>query len=287
MQLSADKIYKILDHFITIFPPTETSNIWSNESTREEKAYSTLVELIKYIDKDITHSIKVFDKLLSDTRFESLHKDIRHLRYEANKNVILYNYSPPTINEITKFFDNNNIASVEDLRALLIEKLEDYQKELKGLETNPVDVFYSGNKRVDENTARNRIVDWLRPRLAPLDVTLNIETYMSKNNRCDFTATISLNGQAHWLVVEVKGQWHRNLYTAASEQLYTRYAIHPYAEDQGIYLVLWFGSNEKVANKNHNINNAQELKESIQKDIPKELEGKIDVFVLDVTKKIR
>lgn len=287
MQLSADKIYKILDHFITIFPPTETSNIWSNESTREEKAYSTLVELIKYIDKDITHSIKVFDKLLSDTRFESLHKDIRHLRYEANKNVILYNYSPPTINEITKFFDNNNIASVEDLRALLIEKLEDYQKELKGLETNPVDVFYSGNKRVDENTARNRIVDWLRPRLAPLDVTLNIETYMSKNNRCDFTATISLNGQAHLLVVEVKGQWHRNLYTAASEQLYERYAIHPNAEDQGIYLVLWFGLDEKVADRNRNINNAQELKESIQKDMPKELEGKIDIFVLDVTKKIR
>lgn len=90
------------------------------------------------------------------------------------------------------------------------------------------------------------------------------------------------------LVVEVKGQWHRNLYTAASEQLYERYAIHPNAEDQGIYLVLWFGSNEKVANKNyHNINNAQELKESIQKDMPKELEGKIDVFVLDVNKKIR
>lgn len=29
---------------------------------------------------------------------------------------------------------------------------------------------------------------------------------MSKNNRCDFTAIISLNGQAHLLVVEVKGQ---------------------------------------------------------------------------------
>lgn len=108
---------------------------------------------------------------------------------------------------------------------------------------------------------------------------------MSQNNRCDFTATLSLNGQEHLLVIEVKGQWHPNLYTAASEQLYERYSIHPNAEEQGIYLVLWFGQQEKVANKkNHSINNAQELKVSIQEKMPKELDGKIDIFVLDVYK---
>ena len=283
--LTAKKIYKILDYFIDVCVPTEETQAWSSDNTREEKEYSTLVALIKYIDKDYKNCFDIFNKLLIDPRFEKLHKYILHHRYEAKKNLILNNYLPPKIQDITDFFDNNKIVSVEGLRAYLIEKLKCYQKELIGLETNPVNVFYHLDQRVDENTARDRIVDWLRPYLAPLDIILNIEAYMSQNNRCDFTATLSLNGQEHLLVIEVKGQWHPNLYTAASEQLYERYSIHPNAEEQGIYLVLWFGQQEKVANKkNHSINNAQELKVSIQEKMPKELDGKIDIFVLDVSK---
>jgi hypothetical protein len=35
--------------------------------------------------------------------------------------------------------------------------------------------------------------------------------------------------------------------------LYDRYSIHPDAEQQGIYLVIWFGSDELVANKKYNL----------------------------------
>jgi len=54
---------------------------------------------------------------------------------------------------------------------------------------------------------------------------------------------------------------------------------------QGIYLVIWFGAGEKVANrKRHAIRNAEELKMSIEEKLPQELKGLIDVFVLDVSK---
>ena len=53
------------------------------------------------------------------------------------------------------------------------------------------------------------------------------------------------------LVIEAKGQWHNELYSAASTQLYQRYSVHPDAEQQGIYLVIWFAhvrplQNEKI-----------------------------------------
>ena len=87
------------------------------------------------------------------------------------------------------------------------------------------------------------------------------------------------------MVVEVKGQWHKDLYEAAYEQLYVRYSHHPNAAQQGIYLVLWFGENEKIANgKNHGIKTPAELKEKTEKDLPAELEGRIDIFVLDLSK---
>lgn len=63
------------------------------------------------------------------------------------------------------------------------------------------------------------------------------------------------------------------------------YSIHPDAEKQGIFLVIWFGTDERVAGlKTHNIQNAQEFKESIESKLPLELVGLIDVFVLDVSR---
>ncbi|OZG42016.1 hypothetical protein CAK78_10250, partial [Aeromonas sp. A35_P] len=82
-----------------------------------------------------------------------------------------------------------------------------------------------------------------------------------------------------------EGQWHRELYTAASAQLYDRYSIHPDAEHQGIFLVIWFGANEEVAGrKKHGIESAQMLKIDIEAKLPAELLGLIDVFVLDVSR---
>ena len=84
---------------------------------------------------------------------------------------------------------------------------------------------------------------------------------------------------------EVKGQWHRELYRAASNQLNNLYASHPAAKQQGIYLVLWFGPHEKVAGrKKHSISGANELKVKIESDLPADLRGLIDVFVLDVSR---
>ena len=94
-----------------------------------------------------------------------------------------------------------------------------------------------------------------------------------------------IGGRRRLLVTEVKGQWHDELYTAASTQLYERYSIHPDAEQQGIFLAIWFGADEEVAGcKRHVIASAKELKTSIEARLPPELKGLIDVFVLDVSK---
>ncbi|EBR2488053.1 hypothetical protein B2E92_10695, partial [Salmonella enterica] len=70
-----------------------------------------------------------------------------------------------------------------------------------------------------------------------------------------------------------------------SAQLYDRYSIHPDAEQQGIFLVIWFGESDTVAGrKNHGIKTAQELKISIEAVLPIDLRGLIDIFVLDVSR---
>jgi hypothetical protein len=169
------------------------------------------------------------------------------LRVEANRQLALQDFRAPHPSEINRLLDENEVASVEDLRALMVEELGAVQKWLDGSETDPLDTFYPGGKRVDENTARNRIVDRLHGRMTALGLSVVIERHMSGGNRCDITASATIEGANRLLVTEVKGQWNKELYTAASAQLDQRYAIHPDAAKQGIYLALWYGNGEKVA----------------------------------------
>jgi hypothetical protein len=152
-------------------------------------------------------------------------------------------------------------------------------------ETDPIAAFYVGGKHVNENTARNWIVEHLEPRLRKIEVIVSIESAMARQNRCDFTAVASIEGRRTFLVVEVKGQWHGELFEAASTQLYERYSYHPDAAEQGIYLVLWFGPRIKIARKkSFGIKTPAELEATIRGGLPTSLLGGIDIVVLDLSR---
>ncbi len=102
------------------------------------------------------------------------------------------------------------------------------------------------------------------------------------------TVRSTVDGARHLLVVEVKGQWHRELFTAASAQLHERYSSHPDAAQQGIYLVLWFGPGESLAGcQTQEVKSPAELKDMIEQRILPDIRGLIDVVVLDLSLKSR
>ena len=95
--------------------------------------------------------------------------------------------------------------------------------------------------------------------------------------------TFHHSGRLQKLVIEAKGQWHKEIYIAATSQLYERYSQHTAAEGQGVYLVYWYGRSEKVANKKiHNMNNPVELRQEIQSVMSEDLKPFIDIVVLDL-----
>ncbi|QPJ61341.1 MAG: hypothetical protein G3M70_05330 [Candidatus Nitronauta litoralis] len=284
--LNAEQIYRVLDAFTTSWPKVDLPSSWGPGDPDNEKAYRFLRDIIYQIGEDAPSiSIPVFDRILSDSRFSHFHNEIKSQKAEAVKQLAHIDYKPPRPAEISKLLDESKIASVEDMRALLIELLDEYQDRLNGAATNPVEVFYSGDERVDENTARDRIVEKLEERLNALHLGIVVEHQMRDAKRCDFTASTSIYGSQAILVTEVKGQWNRELYTAASAQLAERYMIYPGAADQGVYLVLWFGGDEKIAGKkNQSITSANELRQEIIASLPESLLGRIDVYVLDVSR---
>ncbi len=224
-------------------------------------------------------------KLLADKRFTDFYDDLRHMAVQLERKVALHDFQVPSVQAVMGLLDENRIATVEDLRALVVELLNEFQSWVKNAETNPINQFYDGGDRLDENTSRDRIVDRLKNQLNLLNVGVNIETHMSNSNRCDITAECSINGDQKLLVIEVKGQWHSELYSAASKQLFDRYSQHPNAAKQGIYLVLWYGKDEKIAGKKiHSISTAKELHRELKNSLPIDLNARIDIVVLDLSK---
>jgi hypothetical protein len=167
----------------------------------------------------------------------------------------------------------------------VLEELAEYEIWLRNAETNPLDVFYPEGRRLSENDARNRIVEHLHGRMTSRNLSVNIEHHMADANRCDITAAAMLDGRRRLLVVEVKGQWHSELFSAASTQLHDRYSVHPDAAMQGVYLVLWFGPNETIAGRrNRSISTPKQLRDKVLEEMQADLRGSVDVFVLDLSR---
>lgn len=293
--LTPTKIWWILDEFIDQWPKVDLPDSWGTGDPPNETAYRFLSNLIWNFTKHISETtLSIVNDLIADSRFEGMRLDLKSIRSTIIRNLALVNFRAPSSEEIVNFLDNDSVITVEGLRVLILEELEFYQNDLRGGDTTSPSLFY--HKQYDEATiseyihlnevdATKIVADRLKLRLSNKGIIVTLEHQMQHANRCDITFAKVIDNQRKLLVLESKGQWHKELYDAASTQLAERYSIHPDAEQQGIYFILWFGSDEKVANKtNHGVSSAQELKAMLENQLPIKFKGLIDIFVLDVSR---
>jgi hypothetical protein len=285
--LSADKVFLIIDAFIEEWPRVHLPSSWGTSSPVAETAYRFLQDVLWQIETDTPDArLSIIRRMLNDQRFQNFRNELLSMQAKAVRHKSLQDFIVPSPSNIVSFLDGERVASVEDLRALLLEELQELQLWIYGGETSPISLFWPHGKRVDENTARDRIVERLQTRFSALDALVVVEHHMEGGNRCDITLNKSLGGLRKLLVCEVKGQWHEELFIAAKQQLHERYALHPDASEQGVYLVLWFGEKENVAGRvNKKFKSAVELRSALIESLPIDIASSTSVFVLDVSKR--
>ncbi|TGD44732.1 hypothetical protein EEB11_03965 [Pseudotabrizicola sediminis] len=285
--LSAAKIARILDTFIDRWPPVPLPSSWGTGSPKPETAYRYLSDIVYMIGRDTTDAVLlVLDGLLADPRMAPFHRNLRSIRAASKRTRSLRDFTPASAAAVRAALDQGRPASVEHMRRIVFEYLGRLQEDIHGGDLGVIDQFYEKGQRLGENAATKRIVNWLRPRLEPLGFVDVIEHQLADGNRCDITASIQTPAGRKMLVVEVKGQWNAELFTAAQMQLAERYTVHPTAEEQGLYLVLWFGADEKIAGLKNRANlQVSDLKKKLEEGLPVELVGKLDVVVLDLARR--
>ncbi|RBL68763.1 hypothetical protein C3E98_025810 [Pseudomonas sp. MWU13-2625] len=283
--LTASKTKAVLDAYVERWPSVDLPDQWGSDSPSSERAYRHIQDLVwSFNSFDPEDAIAPLAELIADPRFNDLYKDLSSIYSGLLRKRSLQNYEAPSPKQVSDLLDFDSIATVEGLRQCIIDELHDFQGAIDGGEFNSGARFFENGKHLKENPCTLIIAERLSLKLLPKGIIITPEHHLKDEKRSDFTASKFINGKRRLLVTEVKGQWHKELYTAAKGQLHERYSIHPDAEHQGVFLVLWFGSDISVAGlKNSGIGSAEELKHSIQTSLSSELHGLIDIFVLDLS----
>ena len=195
-----------------------------------------------------------------------------------------FEYTAPSLSDLRAVVTDGLPETIDDMRAYVADHLDMLQDRMHASDTDMWETYWTENGPRGEEYCRNRLVEHLSGLMSDT-VRLVPEMRMPRQRRADFVAL--RNGLG--LPVEIKGQWHREVWNAASDQLDAYYAREWHAEGRGVYIVLWFGAVSERRLPAHPQRRRQPetpraLREMLTDRLPEARRSQIDVFVLDVSR---
>lgn len=205
----------------------------------------------------------------------------RRTRLEANFK------SPPLATYKAILSDSGEPQNAADVQSIVLSELAFLQERLRGDALNLVNNFYDDtDKPRGENACRDQLLIALGPTL-PFNIQTPPEVAMPQGNRSDGAFAF---GDIS-VPLECKGQWHKDVWTAAATQLDRFYSIEHKAAKKGIYVVFWFGTNAPSGkrlklppNGVPKPESAHDMQLALQSLLPIERRADIAIVVLDLTR---
>ena len=191
----------------------------------------------------------------------------------------------PSLEQICRTLGNQSPANPSDLAALVMDRLRDLAVEIRTANTDPWRQYWNEDAHgrpatpKHEDSCRDALLSDLRARL-PEGVDAQPEGQYAGDKRAD----IRVSYEDFNVPVEIKKSTHRDLWSAARNQLIAKYTSDPATGGYGIYLVLWTGETEIAgAPSGPPPSTAEELRERLQANLSEEEARKISVCVVDVS----
>jgi hypothetical protein len=261
----------------------------SGSSSGDRNPYDAadfLRAIIQVLGGDITDEGMTAMEALRDAPADAYSDAIRRVRAEQITARREADFKPPALGDIQAVTTAGAPRTVADVQAIVLEALFAVQARIKGDDLESVSMFYDADGPLGENDCRDRLGILLRGVL-PFSIDINPERTGPSHTRADMAFTL---GRLH-LPVEAKGQWHKDLWSAAQAQLDVNYTRDWRAEGAGIYLVFWFGPNAPSRCKlkgpprgQRRPETPQALQAALAAQVPDHRRGDIAVAVLDLTR---
>ena len=213
-----------------------------------------------------------------------------HLTWALEEQRVIHrdaSYDHPNIEQVQDTLNDGPPANAADLKALLVDRLDDMCDYLRGGSSDFWSQFWNEEQHrmtgpKPEDSCRDALLTNLRLRL-PDDVDAQREGSYAADARADIRAS---HGGFN-VPVEIKKDCHRDLWKAVRGQLMAKYTTDPATEGNGIYLILWFADADNPVTRHPGgarPSSPKELRQWLEQDLSPEEARKISVIVMDVTK---
>jgi hypothetical protein len=246
----------------------------------------TVHGLISALASDPSDPAKAALQALSQApSLEPWREDIRYALRTQAAHVREARYTVPSPREVALTLARQAPANPADLRALVVQHLDDLVAEWRGKNSFALKYFWriEGKKPQIENECRDLLIDRLRERLKPLNVHVGRECSAAQDTRIDMCVEFMRDGRRIALPIEVKKEDNDHLWTAWRDQLQSLYTIDPDTQGFGLYLLLWFSVRVKPHPEGVKPLSAKQLRSALEERIPAESRHRLTVQVLDLS----
>ena len=258
-----------------------------SQGTQAVRASALIKGFVEQLGSDPSPAAtEALERLLQMPELKPWHPEIRDSqRHQVELRRDSY-FSYPSIEQVRQTLDNCRPASVSDLAALIIDRLDGLAREIRDGNASLWRQFWN----VDcggvpttprhEDRCRDLLLELLKGRgLERLGVDLQREGQYADDKRADIRASFG----GFNVPIEIKKSMHRELWSAMRSQLVGKYTRDPGSDGYGIYLVLWFGP-QNVPNPPSGASpqNASALRERLRDGLAANERLKISIVVIDV-----
>lgn len=262
----------------------------SGNPLSDNRASDFLNSLISWIADDV--SDKAVDAMhsLIVARTDSYTDLMRHAAAEQRQKCVEKEFSALEPADLSAILRDGPVNNIKDLKTFILEQIDDFQQRLRGDDLDTVSLFWSDtNIPYKEDQCRDRLGMLLRTAFNRYDILQMTEVDMPMAKRADLTF-----GRGEMQIpIEIKGQWHRKVWDAATGQLEAQYLKDWKSQGHGIYCVLWFGDLKSKTNRRLKAppdglrppQTAQEMHKMLVSRIRKSSREYIDIVVLDLQRR--
>lgn len=284
LELSYAQCEWVIQKFRVLWPVAEHPNEEMYGSNNAWEASQFINSFIDRIGRSADVEAVKAIRRLRYAQEDSYTPRIKVVSAEQSRLIVEASYTPPPLAAIRSIISSNPPKSMADLQALIIEELEVVQAKIKSDDVDSRCAFYDDkNYAHKEERCSSTLIGLLRQGGKGIEYTP--ELHIANDKEVDITCAV----EKLRLPIEVKGQWHKDLWHAADTQLDRLYTEDWRAEGRGIYLVLWFGQNQPKNKKlktqgrgEINPKTAEELREMLKETTLATQQGRIEIFVLDL-----
>lgn len=259
-------------------------NSWPS---RNEDMASCLVHLIDALESlTMPGAVTALEELCTARR-DSYTERLLEARANQRRRQYDASFTPATLKNLLAMANETRPDGETALQAFVLDELREVQRKITSDDVDSWRGFY----RDDELTphGEDRCRDWLISLLRQGSslVAFEPEAHLAADKEAD----IACSAGKPRICIEVKGQWHKSVWTAADDQLDRLYTPDSRANDLGIYLVLWFG---KQTEPRHALKgpggratkprSASEMKDMLEQRCQAFQQGRVEIVVLDLTR---